>query len=106
MALIAVDLDHTLVEGDQPREGAREAMNILREMGHKILIHTCNNTEWAEKVLNDNDIRFDLIWTAGRGGKPLCDLYIDDKGYHYKGDWLGELPDIVARIQGKDNRKW
>jgi hypothetical protein len=80
-------------------------MNILRENGHKILIHSCNGTEWIEKVLREHEIRYDHIWDNEKG-KPLCDLYIDDKGYHYKGDWQAELPDIVARIEGMDNRKW
>jgi beta-phosphoglucomutase-like phosphatase (HAD superfamily) len=108
MGVIAVDFDHTLVDGDQPRPYAREAMNILREAGHKILIHSCNNVEWIEKVLRNNEIRYDYIYGQDdlRSGKPLCDLYIDDKGYHYKGDWQAELPEIVARLEGKDNRKW
>lgn len=104
MAIIGVDLDHTLVEGDKSREYAREAINILREAGHRILIHTCNDTAWTEKVLNNLDIRFDGIWT--KPGKPLCDLYLDDKSYHYRGDWKGELTEILARVEGKDNRKW
>lgn len=108
MALIAIDFDHTLVEGDQPREGAREAINALREHGHKILIHSCNEVSWIKKVLNNNDIRFDGIFgeTKLEGKKPLADLYIDDKGYHYKGNWNAELPEILARLKGLDNRKW
>ena len=104
MALIAVDFDHTLVEGDKPRDGAKQAINILREKGHKILIYSCNETSWIKKVLDNADIRYDGVYEGKK--KPLADLYIDDKGYHYKGDWLGEVDEILSRVGGMDNRKW
>ncbi len=109
MAVVAIDFDNTLVNGKDALIGAREAINILRELGHKIIIHSCNEPEWIERVLNDNDIRFDLIWKGRAGvGKPLADLYVDDKGYHFphNGNWSEELPAILVRLEGKDNRKW
>ena len=108
MAVLAIDFDHTLVDGDKPLEGAREAINILREEGHKIVIHSCNNTEWIKKVLNDNDIRFDYIWgsSSRREPKPICDIYIDDKGFRFSGSWKEDLPQILDLLKGFDNRKW
>jgi hydroxymethylpyrimidine pyrophosphatase-like HAD family hydrolase len=82
--VIGIDFDGTLVQGKTALPGAREAINILREQGHKILIFSCNRTEWIKKVLNDNDIRYDYIWD---GDKPVCDLYIDDRNIEFKGDW-------------------
>lgn len=107
MALLAIDFDNTMVNGDQPLPGVRQAINILREAGHKILIHSCNSSQWIERVLNNHDIRFDHIH-SNNDGKPLADLYIDDKGYHFphNGDWNVELPNIVERLHGLDNRKW
>lgn len=113
MAVIAIDLDNTLVFGDKPLAYAREAVNILREKNHRVVIHTCNNISWAKKVLDNSDIRYDGIWglnadgkeSFSSGKKPLADLYIDDKGYHFKGDWKTELPEILSRISGFDNRK-
>jgi hydroxymethylpyrimidine pyrophosphatase-like HAD family hydrolase len=106
MAVIGVDLDNTLVLVDKALEGAKEAINILREAKHKIVIHSCNNKSWIEKVLNNNDIRYDYIWD--QVGKPLCDLYVDDKGYHFpkNGNWNEQLPLILERLSGLDNRKW
>jgi hydroxymethylpyrimidine pyrophosphatase-like HAD family hydrolase len=104
MAVLAIDFDHTLVDGDKLRPFAREAINILREKGHKIVIHSCNNWKWIEKVLDNSDVRYDHIWTGE--GKPLADLYVDDKGYHYRGDWESEVNDILLRVEGLDNRKW
>lgn len=107
MAVIGVDFDNTLVFGDKALPGAKEAINILREKGHKIVIHSCNNASWIERVLNNNDIRFDWIYEYKDGsGKPLCDLYVDDKSYHFKGNWHDEVTDIMLRLEGLDNRKW
>jgi hydroxymethylpyrimidine pyrophosphatase-like HAD family hydrolase len=107
MAVLAIDFDNTMVSGDQPLEGVKEAINILREQGHKIIIHSCNGTKWIKKVLDSNEIRYDFV-CENDGGKPLADLYIDDKGYHFpfNGSWTEELPKIQERIKGKDNRKW
>lgn len=104
MALICVDFDHTLVHGDTPIAGAREAINILREHGHKILVYSCNGLDWIKKCLDNADIRYDSIWTDK--SKPLADLYVDDRGYHFRGNWTEELPDILTRVNGLDNRKW
>lgn len=106
MAVIGIDFDHTLVNGDVPIEGAREAINIMREHGHKVLIHSCNNPKWIEKVLDDNDIRYDHIWLANEhDGKPICDLYIDDKGYRFFNWGAPELEKMLGLIVGFDNRK-
>lgn len=106
MAIVAVDFDHTLVNGDKALPYAREAINILRERGHKILIFSCNEVSWIKKVLANNDIRYDWIYEDNdwSGGKPICDLYIDDRGYHYKGDWKDELPSIIERLEGVSGR--
>lgn len=86
--VIAVDFDGTLVQGDKALPGAKEAVNQLREAGHKILIFSCNRTAWIKRVLEQNDIVIDYIW---EGDKPVCDLYIDDRAIEFKGDWIETL---------------
>lgn len=104
MATIAIDFDHTLVNGKELIPGAKDAINALREAGHKIVIHTCNSPLWTQQVLRDNDIRYDHYWDDK--GKPNCDIYVDDKGYHYQGDWATEKDIILKRLEGVDNSKW
>lgn len=104
MAVIAVDFDHTLVDGDKLRPYAREAMNILREKGHVIVIHSCNGDKWVEQVLRDNDVRYDYIWKDDSGKKPIADLYVDDRGYHYKGDWEEEVNTILLDKRVQDSK--
>lgn len=100
MATIAVDFDHTLVDGETPIKGAREAINILREHGHKIIIHSCNGPKWIERVMNNNDMRFDYIWGSegsDSGQKPVASLYIDDRGYRFEG-WDGDELERILNL--------
>ena len=108
MAVIAIDFDRTIVDDQyEPLEGAKKAINAFREAGHKVIIHSCNNPKWIEKVLTDHDIRFDDIW-ADQKGKPMADLYVDDRGYRFNGNWNVESDEILQHehIENKDTRKW
>lgn len=107
MAVIAIDWDNTLMEGKEWLPGAKDAILKLREKGHKIVIHSCNNPQWIEKNMNEAGIPIDYIWGIDKEchGKPMCDLYIDDKGFHFT-DWKSDLDNIFERLEGKDNRKW
>lgn len=87
--VIGVDFDHTLVERDTPLPGAKEAMHALKDAGHTILIHSCNNPEWIRLVLSNNDIPYDGVWEGH--GKPVCDWYVDDRAAHFNGDWPSML---------------
>lgn len=89
--LIGIDFDGTLVNGSEAIAGAREAINLLREQGHKVMIYSCNNKSWIEKVMQQNDMRYDYIYD---GCKPVCHLYIDDRNIAFNGDWNKALSTI------------
>src|SRR3954468_24038432 len=104
--LIGIDFDGTMFDRDQPLPGVKDAINVLREKGHKVMIFSCNSTKWIEKCLNNHDIRFDYIW---EGDKPNCGLFIDDRGYRFprNGDWSLELPKITEIVdKGVEPYKW
>lgn len=107
MGVVAIDWDNTLMSGKEWLPGAKDALRRLREEGHKVIIHSCNGPKWIEKNLREAGLIVDHICEADQG-KPLADLYIDDKGYHfpYNGDWSPELPKVLERLKDKDNRKW
>jgi hypothetical protein len=92
--VIAVDFDGTIRDWDsnRPLDGCKQAINSLREKGYKILIHSCNSPEWIENWMNDNDIRFDSIWTDT--GKPVAYAYLDDRAVRFT-DWQQALKDLT-----------
>lgn len=82
---LGIDFDHTLVEGDVPLPGAKDALQRLHDAGHIILIHSCNNPDWIRRVLNNNEMYYDGVWEGQ--GKPVCDWYIDDRAIPFNGSW-------------------
>jgi hypothetical protein len=112
MALIAVDFDHVLRKADDsPCEGAKHGISCLREAGHKIMIYSCNNPEFIEQWLNNQDIRYDFMWQGSvdrygkiTGFKPVADLYIDDRGYHFPmdGSWHDQIGPILSRLASRN----
>jgi beta-phosphoglucomutase-like phosphatase (HAD superfamily) len=107
MAVIAIDWDHTLMEGKEWLEGAKDALKLFRERGHKIIIHSANEPKWIERNLRDAGIVVDQIWGSDLldVGKPLCDIYIDDKGFAFS-SWDSDLHLVLHIIKNFDNRKW
>jgi hydroxymethylpyrimidine pyrophosphatase-like HAD family hydrolase len=96
MPWVAVDFDHTIVNGDKILPGAKEGLALLREMGYSVMIHSCNNKGWIERVLQENDIRYDYIWNPSEDkGKPVCVAYIDDRGVGFTGNWQVAVQDVV-----------
>lgn len=113
MGVVAIDWDNTLVFATEWLEGAKDSIRLLREKGHKVVIHSCNRASYIDKMCREAGIVVDRIWDANaaedeKSGKPLADLYVDDKGYHFphNGSWVGEMPKILERLTGLDNRKW
>lgn len=107
MAVLAIDWDNTLMSGRTWLPGAQDALKRLSELGHRVIIWSCNERNWIEKNLEEAGIVVD--WVCRKDdGKPVADLYIDDKGYHfpYNGDWNEDLPNVLLRLEGLDNRKW
>lgn len=83
--IAAIDFDHTIWDSpnNQPMLGAKEAINLMREKGIKIVIHSCNSRNYIEKSMERTGLHYDWIWD--HPGKPVADIYIDDRGYHFKG---------------------
>ena len=84
--------------------GAKDAINLLREKGHEIIIHTCNSPEWAKRVLDNNDIRYDYIWgddsDRDHGYKPVAALYVDDRGFRFR-HWNTDIHEILRILENE-----
>lgn len=105
--ILCVDLDDTITdypgwEGEgyivvngKPAEGVREAIDTLRNEGWLVLVHStrCNfkgGVVATAKWLEDNGIRVDGVCF----NKPPADIYLDDKGMTFDGNWAGMLEKI------------
>ncbi len=111
--VIAVDFDgviHRYSKGwnggeiyDETVQGTKESLTKLKELGHKIYIFSTRSNkifhkkggidqqkqmkEWLEK----NQIPYDKIWGFG---KPMADIFIDDRALSFKGDWNQTLKEV------------
>lgn len=128
---LCIDIDGTLCEirqatqtyaDVQPLPGAVEKLKALRKAGHYIILATARHMKTCDanvgmviarqgkillQWLEDHQIEYDEIWF----GKPNADIYIDDRGYRFGGNWhdisieqLGELviPDAVQVVKTTD----
>ena len=71
-----------------PIPGAKETIQKLRNKGYLVLTHStrCSYPGGAVAVteyLNKHNIRVDGVCS----NKPPADIYIDDKGLTFNGDW-------------------
>ena len=64
-----------------PMDGAKETLTFLQAKGYYILIHSCNNRNVITDWMTYWHIPYDGVWSGE--GKPVCDLYIDDKAVHF-----------------------
>lgn len=84
--------------------GCKEAMLRLKAEGWVIIIYTTRSElDLIGKYLYDGGIIFDSInynpENAELGcnlGKPLADVYLDDRGVCFTGSWEKALADILS----------
>ena len=104
---IAVDFDGVIAEYDgykgpgvlgAPRNDVREALNLLRSEGWKIVIHTTRGNDEVEGYLLRNAIAHDEINSNSdyrtQGVKPVADVYWDDRAVCYSGDAHSDITRI------------
>lgn len=104
---LCIDIDGTLCDLRQPHQtyadlqplpGAVEKLKTLRQAGHYIILATARHMKTCDanvgmviakqgkillQWLEDYGIEYDEIWF----GKPNADVYIDDRGYRFEGNW-------------------
>jgi hypothetical protein len=112
---IAIDFDgvlHGYSKGwsdgtiyDPPVPGTREAMEALKAQGHYLLIFSTRTNKVFRKKddpdqeplikawLAEHGIPYDKIWTYG---KPMADIYLDDRALSFRGDWADTLSQIAT----------
>lgn len=108
---VIIDFDGTLCKFEFPDVGPpepdiKEALDKLKELGYRILIHSVRTaTYWddgkrnhhiqaIEKFMEENKLPYDEILIGENMDKPMAIAYIDDKAIRYNGNWL----DIVKQL--------
>jgi hypothetical protein len=87
-----------------PINGASEFLGQLRKEKWKIIIHTTRSeTDKIAEFLNENKIPYDHINFNPDNvkfglsyGKPLADVYLDDRAIRFRGEWDY---DLMVRIK-------
>jgi len=116
---IVFDLDGVIATGDENTvysngakwnysnctvvPGARVVLQKLKEQGHYIIIHTARWTRDKIKThewLENNNIPFNELHMS----KPSADVYIDDRGFAFDGDWNSLMEHINNIKKEMDER--
>ena len=112
MKTICIDFDgviHDYSKGwqgidvfDKPIEGAAYCTNQLKKEAWTIIIYTTrNDTPALRKFRSDNDIYYDFINKnpnqpkGSENGKLIADIYLDDRGLKFEGDWDKTFENIM-----------
>ncbi len=111
---VCVDLDGTIAhykgwEGEkvfgEPIRGVQAALGKVRQAGWKIIIYTTRgNQKLVGDYLKSHAIPFDYInknpdqprnaWN----GKPYADVYVDDRGIPFDGDWSATAERVLKFV--------
>jgi len=114
---VAIDLDGTLAhyQGwsgqftpigppiiDSRGFSAQHFTQVLRDAGFRIIIFTCRgDLEDVARWLNEHQVAYDGINSTchnapGSSSKPVADVYLDDRGVRFTGNFMDALKQIVS----------
>lgn len=85
-----------------PVPGVQSALSTLRKQGYRVIIFTTREvTDGLKQYLKENGIEYDYINENpdqpknSNHGKPIADLYVDDRTVCFRGNWKYTLEDIA-----------
>ena len=121
MKTICIDFDgviHDYSKGyqgddvfDKPVEGACEGLKALKEAGWTIILFTTRkSTAKLYDFLAEHDLTVDYVnWNPDQpknsSGKLIADVYLDDRGICFDGDWQKAVELIKSFKPWQDKEK-
>jgi histidinol phosphatase-like enzyme len=95
-----VGKDHVL----PPNDNVVAAMHALKELGHRILVHSTRGDAFLKAYCEKFSVPFDYInrrpdKEGENPGKPIAYVYIDDNSICYRGQSAQELVDQVESFK-------
>jgi hypothetical protein len=104
---IAVDFDGVIasyekgwsgfVPTEPPVVGARAGVAALRALGFSVVVFSCRALHPAGLTgIRDWLLWHDITVDDITGSKPHAELYLDDRGLRFNGDW-SDVTQLVAR---------
>jgi len=104
---VCIDFDDTLCKSDgEPVEGSFEALRGFKQAGYTILIFSArlNPELWGELIkfrsteISDWLEQYNMPYDNIVSHKPPADVYIDNKGYRFEGDWKKAFKEILELL--------
>lgn len=99
----------------EPVDGVQTALEVLKKNGYTIIIYTTRSANAKlKKYLEKNSIPYDYINEnpdqpeGSNKGKPIADVYIDDRAICFRGNWKYTLEEIAMfkpYSSGKKNER-
>ena len=110
--ILAIDFDSTIAHYDgwkgagifgEPIPNVHWALKRFKDLGAMIIIHTCRReTQHINDYLHKHKIPYDFINFSPRNEeykssdkKINADMYIDDRGISFQGDWKTTYLQVV-----------
>ena len=80
----------------EPNAEVVKAIRMLKEEGHKILVHSTKGDELLKKYCTEHNIPVDYFnrrpdMEGENSGKPIAFVYVDDRAICYRGQSAEEL---------------
>ncbi|MDP6542405.1 MAG: HAD hydrolase family protein [Phycisphaerae bacterium] len=108
---LCIDFDDTIIgRNNEPLDGVRNALQRFKNKGWEIIISSArlDPVLWGEqlqfrvddivRMLREHEIPFDKVVTH----KPAADIYIDDKGFRFEGNW-DTAERLINQLLGDDS---
>jgi hypothetical protein len=88
----------------EPNASVIKAMGSLQERGYKIIIHSTIANSIIETYCAKHNVPFDEIngnsdYQSGNSGKPVAEVYVDDRALQYSGQSPEELLEQVINFR-------